>query len=189
MILTNTLHIAYLAKMPDGTTARTETESNTVRTEILSYAVTKAIRSDKTTVRAGKTVRNTVTVTNHSATKLFRIVFSIPQPDGASYVAGSVKVNGVAQPNFDPITGFALPDLAPGATVVIEYDLKADEATTTDVTHFATLNYAVNDPERGDVDYVENTDTLSLKVVSDTISVVKSVDKTFAVKGDRKSVV
>ena len=43
MILTNTLHIAYLAKMPDGTTARTETESNTVRTEILSYAVTKAI--------------------------------------------------------------------------------------------------------------------------------------------------
>ena len=39
MILTNTLHIAYLAKMPDGTTARTETESNTVRTEIISYAV------------------------------------------------------------------------------------------------------------------------------------------------------
>lgn len=178
MILTNTLHIAYLAKMPDGTTARTETESNTVRTEILSYAVTKAIRSDKTTVRAGETVRNTVTVTNHSATKLFRIVFSIPQPDGASYVAGSVKVNGVAQPNFDPITGFALPDLTPGATVVIE------EATTTDVTHFATLNYTVNDPERGDVDYVENTDTLSLKVVSDTISVVKSVDKAFAVKGE-----
>ena len=30
----------------------------------------------------------------------------------------------------------------------------------------------------------ENTDTLSLKVVSDTISVVKSVDKTFAVKGE-----
>lgn len=184
MILTNTLRIAYLAKMPDGTTARTETESNTVRTEILSYAVTKAIRSDKTTVRAGETVRNTVTVTNHSATKLFRIVFSIPQPDGASYVAGSVKINGVAQPNFDPITGFVLPDLNPGETVVIEYDLKADEATTTDVTHFATLNYTVNDPERGDVDYVENTDTLSLKVVSDTISVVKSVDKTFAVKGE-----
>lgn len=184
MLIPNQANVTYNAVEPNKPGVPGSLSSNTVNTEVLSDAITKVIHSDKTFAKAGETVHNTVTITNNSSTVLGPVHIANPAPDGASYVAGSVKVNGVAQPNFDPITGFALPDLNPGETVVIEYDLKADEATTTDVTHFATLNYIVNDPERGDVDYVENTDTLSLKVVSDTISVVKSVDKAFAVKGE-----
>ena len=185
MIIPNKLHLTYNAVMPDGKKFLRTVESNAVYTEILSYSVSKTIRSDKTSVRKGENFGIGVTVSNDSAVKLFNNFFTIPQPVGAGYVAGSVKINGVARPAFDPIKGFPLPDLNPGETVAIEYVLKADDQiATTTTTNLATLNYTVNDPERGNISYSENTDTVSLDVISDIISVTKSVDKSFALKGE-----
>lgn len=56
--------------------------------------------------------------------------------------------------------------------------------TVSPVTNASEFQYVVNDPGRGDVKYSENTDVLSFDVVSDKINVVKSVDKSFAVKGE-----
>lgn len=80
-------------------------------------------------------------------------------------VAGSVKVNGVAQPSYDPVKGFTIGDLQPGETVVIEYEIKAHKPIATPVTHFANLQFTVNDPVRDSVNYSENTDTLSVNVL------------------------
>ena len=184
MIISNKLNITYLIIMPDGETARAITESNTVNTEILSYSVPKIISSEKTTVLEGENVLHTVTVSNHSGAKLFDNFITIPQPNGAAYVEGSVTINGVTQPTYDPVKGFRLPDLNPGETIVIQFNLKANNPTITPVTCFATLNYTVNDSARGNVRYSENTDTLFLNVISNKINVVKSVDKTLAVKGE-----
>lgn len=56
--------------------------------------------------------------------------------------------------------------------------------TQTPVTDFATLNYTVNDPARGNVNFSENTNTVSVQVISNRLTNVKSVDKAYAVKGD-----
>ena len=90
--------------MPDGSTARADTNSNTVSTEILTYSVSKTIRSDKTAVKDGETIRNTVTIANNSATKISDGFFSVPQPDGAGFVADSVKINGTAYSVYNPET-------------------------------------------------------------------------------------
>lgn len=184
MLISNKLNITYNSTMPNGKKSSEKAESNTVITEILTFSVLKEIRSDKTMVRVGENARYTVTVTNNSATKIFNNLFAISQPN-ASFVSGSVKINGVSQPTYNALSGFALPDLNPGDTVIIEYDLKADKQTSIPITHFATLSYTVNDPARGNVNYSENTDTVSLIVIYDNIGVIKSVDKTFAVKGDK----
>ena len=186
MTISNKVNITYDAATSDGETARANRESNTVNTEILTYSVQKAIRCDKTSVREGDSVHNTATVANNSATKLFDNFFSIPQPDGATFAEGSVKVNGISQPSYDPVAGFSIPDLNSGETVVIEYDLKANAPiTAAPITHFAKLNYTVSDPARGNATYSENTDTLSINIIADKIDVVKSVDKAFAVKGEK----
>lgn len=185
MIIPNQSHVIYNAMMPDGNATRGELTSNTVNTEVLSYAVSKSIRSDKTFVRNGEVVRNTVTVTNNSSTRLFDNRVTIPTPDGASFVAGSVKINGVAQPTYDPATGFVVPDLDPGETVVIEYEIKIDgHIPTAPITCFATLDHTVSDPVRGDVKYTENTDSILVNAIVDKIVAVKSVDKAFAVTGE-----
>lgn len=185
MTILNKANIAFAAVMPDGQKFGDGAESNSVSTEILSHSVDKKIGCEKEYVRQGENVRHTVTITNNSSAKLFDNYFTIPQSDGASYVAGSVKVNGIAQPDYDPVKGFALPDLAPAESVVIEYDLKVTADETAPVTHFATLKYTVNDPARGNVAYAENTDTTAVRVIADKISVIKSVDKTFAVVGEK----
>lgn len=184
MFIQNQLNITYNAIMPNGNRFSETARSNTVTTEILSYSVSKTIRSEKKIVRTGETVRHIVTVTNRSAAKLFETFFSASQPNDARYAAGSVKINKVAQPTYDPLTGFALPDLEPGETVVIEYEIKADQPTTAPVTHFAALQYTVNDPVRGNVTYSEKTEAVAFNVLADTVGIVKKVDKALAVKGD-----
>lgn len=184
MVILNKLNITYSAVMPQGRISRARAESNEVSTEILTYSVTKSIRCDKKAVLCGENFHADVTIADNAATKLFNNFFKIPQPIGASYVEGSVKINGIAQPNLNPISGFALPDLNPGESIVIGYDLTAVAPTTTSVTHFAKIDYALNDPVRGEVKYSEDTDTVAVDVVAGQINVTKSVDKSYAVKGE-----
>lgn len=136
-------------------------------------------------MQEGETARQTVTITNNSQVNLYNLIFSDTLSQGATYVAGSVAVNGVDQPSYDLSAGFPLPDLAIGQAVVVSYTIRAnDPMTQSPVTNFATLAYTVTDPARGPVNFSEDTNTVELPVVSNRITVVKSVDKTVAEKGD-----
>ena len=186
MLIQNQSNITYNEVMPSGEKSLKNVKSNLVITEILSYMVSKIISCDKTSVQEGEIACNTVTITNSSSTKMFNNIFKIPQLNGASFVEGSVKINGISVPDYDPIQGFTIPDLNANETVIIEYEIKATNALKTEqAAHFATLNYNVIDTIRGNVNYSENTDTILLKIISDKINFVKSVDKYVAVKGEK----
>ncbi len=185
MIIPNQSKIAFNYVLPDGQTIAAEADSNVVTTEILTYSVPKVKSGDKTFLQEGETSLHSVVITNNSQTQLFNLEFKDTMTDGATYVAGSVTVNGVSQPGYDPVAGFALPDLDPGQSVTVAYTIKADDPLTqSPVTDYATLNYSVTDPIRGNVDFSENTNTVSVEIVSNRISNVKRVDKQYAVKGD-----
>ena len=64
---------------------------------------------------------------------------------GASHVPASVTIDGVSYPGYDIVAGFALPDLAVGASTTIGYTVLADNPKTQDtVGHFGTVNYSVD---------------------------------------------
>lgn len=111
MIIPNQSNVNFDYVLPDGQTIAAELDSNIVNTEILTYSVPKVKSTDKTFMQEGETARHTVVVTNNSQTQLFNLFFKDTMSSGATYVAGSVTVNGVSQPSHDPIAGFALPDL------------------------------------------------------------------------------
>ena len=185
MIIPNQSNINFNSVLPDGQTITGELDSNIVNTEILTYSVTKIKNSDKTFMQEGETSHHYVTISNTSEALLFNNVFKDTMSAGASYVPGSVKVNGVAQPSYDPIAGFPLPNIEPTEIAEIEYVIKADNPkTVTPVTNYATLNYTVDDPVRGNVNYSENTNTISIDIISNAMTVAKSVDKALAIKGD-----
>jgi uncharacterized repeat protein (TIGR01451 family) len=177
--------VTYNAVAPNKPGVPGSLASNTVNTEILSDSISKVLSSDKTTLKEGETVHNTVTVTNNSAIKLVYNFISNPTPDGATYVEGSIKVNGVSQPNKNMITGFFLPDLNPGETFTIEYDLQVNSPmTVSPVVDYSEFQYSVTDPAKGNVSFAENTNPVSIDVLFAKLNVVKSVDKAFAIKGD-----
>ncbi|MDE6691271.1 MAG: DUF11 domain-containing protein [Clostridia bacterium] len=185
MIIPNQSNISFNYVLPDGQTIAAELDSNIVNTEILTYFVPKVKSSDKTFMQEGETAQQTVVITNNSQTQLFNMVFRDNMSSGASYVAGSVTVNGVSQPSYDPAAGFPLPDLAVGQAVTIGYTMQANNPVTqTPVTNFGTLDYSVNDPSRAIIRFSENTNTVSIDIISNRLTVVKSVDKAYAVKGD-----
>lgn len=185
MIIPNQSNINFNYVLPDGQIIAAELDSNIVNTEILTYSVPKIKSADKTFMQEGETARHTVVITNNSQTQLFNMIFKDTMSNGATYVNGSVTVDGVSQPTYDPVAGFALPALNPGAAVTVGYTITANNPMTqTPVTDFATLNYSVNDPARGTVSFSENTNTVSIDIISNRLSVVKSVDKEYAVVGD-----
>ena len=185
MIIPNQSNINFNYLLPDGQTVTGELDSNIVNTEILTDSVIKTKNAEKTFMQEGEITHHYVTISNMSEAELFNNVFKDIMSAGASYVPGSVKVNGVSQPSYDPIAGFPLPNIEPTAIAEIEYAIKADNPkTVTPVTNYATLSYTVNDPVRGNVNYSENTNTVSIDIISNAMTVVKSVDKGLAIKGD-----
>lgn len=186
MIIPNKSNIAFNYVLPDGQTIAANLDSNVVNTEILTYSVPKVKSGDKTFMQEGETSLHTVVITNNSQTQLFNLVFKDVMSNGATYVAGSVAVNGVSQPSYDPVAGFSLPALNPSQAVTVTYTVQANNPMTqTPVTDYATLDYTVNDPIRGNVNFTENTNTVSVQIVSNRIINVKTVDKAYAVKGDK----
>lgn len=185
MIIPNQSNIAFNYVLPDGQTLAANLDSNIVNTEVLTYSVPKVKSGDKTFMQEGETSVHTVVITNNSQTQLFNLVFKDTMSNGATYVAGSVEVNGVSQPTYDPIAGFSLPALDPGQSVTVAYTIQADNPMTqSTVTNFATLNYSVDDATRAVQNFSEDTNTVTVQIISNRITNVKSVDKAFAIKGD-----
>lgn len=96
---------------------------------------------DRQEANVGETVRFTVTLTNTCQSPLTRLFFQDPVPEGLSFVPGSVAVNGISEPAFDPVFGFPLPDVPGGQTVTVTFDALA---RTVPVPNPA-LNHAVID--------------------------------------------
>lgn len=69
---------------------------------------------------------HTVAVTNNSQTKLFDMLFKDTMSDGATYVSGSVKIDGTPYPAYDPQSGFPIADLAAGAAATVEFDVEVN---------------------------------------------------------------
>lgn len=185
MNISNQSNVTYNAIIPNEDATHGEIASNTVNTENLSSVITKEFTTSKTLVKAGEVVHNKVTITNNSAAQLKYTFISNPTPNGASYIDGTVKVNGVVQANKNMISGFYLPDMNPGDTLTIEYDLKVDNpATVNPVVDVSEFQYTVNEPLLNKIKHKEYTEPITLTVISDKLSVVKSVDKAFASKGE-----
>lgn len=185
MIVTNQSNVKYSYTIPGEPTKSGEEYSNPVETEILSSAISKVKTSDKTVIAEGETAHQTVVITNNSGVTLQNVTFKDVMSGGATYVPGSVAINGVAQPSYDLITGFPLPNIPAGGSVSVTYTIIADNPlTTTPVTNHATITYTVNDPNRGPVTYSENTNEVSIQIVSVRMTNVKSVDKGVAVSGE-----
>lgn len=185
MIIDNNSNVTFDYVLPDGSTISGEQDSNTVSTEVLTYAVTRVKSSDKTFLGEGENARQTVVFTNNSAADLTNVSFADTMSSGATHVAGSVTVNGVSQPTYDPVAGFALPDIPSGGSATVEYSILSNNPKTDNtVTNTGALTYTVNDAVRGPVTYTENTNDVSLVLVSTRMTVIKSVDKSYAVRGD-----
>lgn len=185
MKINNQSNVNFSYTLPDGEVISGNQPSNIVPTEVISDLVTKVKSGDKTFLRAGETSAHKVVIGNNSSTALLNPVFKDVMSAGATHVPGTVAIDGVPQPTYDPIAGFPLSNLAPGASTTVTYTIVADTPVVNNsVTDIGQINYDINDPAYGVRSISDQTNPLTLILVSGNIIVTKSVDKAFAIIGD-----
>ena len=180
MIIPNQSEVQFDFTLPDGSTMTEYRMSNIVKTEVLTSSFTKVKTSDKAFLQEGDMAIQTVTLTNNSLVNISNIIFKDNLSSGGTYVPNSVIVNGVAQPTYDLVVGFPVGDLAPNGVTTISYRIQANNPLTEPIlTNFATINYTAD--ER---DLQEDSNTISLVVLSNRMTIVKEVDKSVATRGE-----
>lgn len=123
MLIPNQSNTLFSYTLPDGST-QTETRlSNIVNTEIITYSFTKVKTSNQVFLQEGDEAIQTVTLNNTSLLTISNIYFTDTMSSGATYVSGSVSVNGISQPSYNPATGFPLANLAVGNSTTVEFDV------------------------------------------------------------------
>ena len=123
MIIQNQSNVSFNYVLPDGRIIADEVDSNIVTTETLTQTLTNVKSVDKAYAVQGDTLHYTSVITNSGSLAKSNLVFTDAIPAGTTFTAGSVKINGAAYPAYNPATGFALPDLAVGEAVTVEFDV------------------------------------------------------------------
>ncbi len=100
--------------------------SNEVSVHILDNQVYLLKTADKTIVKSKDVVTFTITITNDGELENTNMMFSDPLPTGATFVAGSVKIDDEVKADLNPTTGFALSNLAAGGQIKIEFQVTID---------------------------------------------------------------
>lgn len=185
MIITNQSQIEFNTVLPDGGTTPGSVNSNIVLTEIITYSFTKVKATEKPIINEGKTVTQTVVLNNVSNFNLTDLTFSDTMSDGATYVDGSVTIDGISYPAFNLITGFPLPDIGANSSRTITYQIIANNPkTSSPVINHGTVNYTATDPAIGPVDFTENTNDVTIAILANEVDVIKNVNKTTAKIGE-----
>ena len=185
MIINNQSNMDYSYTLPDGSVISGNQPSNIVQTEVISDLFPKVKSGDRIFLRAGETSVHTVVLTNNSSATITNATFTDTMTAGATYVPGSVTVNLISQPSYDPIAGFAIPDIPPAGSVTVSYTILADTPVVqSQVNNYASLNYTINDPIFGPRSFTDQTNTISVILVDTEIILFKTVDRAYAQRGD-----
>ncbi len=160
--------------------------SNTVTTVINSYSATLTKIVDKAYATIGEELNYTVTATNLGTVPLTNVTFKDIIPNGASFVAGSVIVDGVSQPNADPNAGFIINNVLAGGNVVVVFKATVTSVPTPPViNNTASINFKYQlSPTAPYIDGSINSNTVTTYVNKMSVTNTKSVSKIYATVPD-----
>jgi uncharacterized repeat protein (TIGR01451 family) len=136
-------------------------------------------------VHVGDTVTYTVTMENIFDNLITSLTFQDTVPAGMAFVPGSVRVNSVLEPALNPNTGFSLPDVNAGDTVVVTFDaLVVSIPTINPTVNTATLGYTYILVEGGlPSTFSAATNPAEVDILDTVLSVVKKASPSIARPG------
>lgn len=98
--------------------------SNPASVFIIDRAITNVKSVDKAFAVKGDILTYTSVITNQGNIPVTDVFFQDAIHVGTTFVAGSVFINGVNQPSYNPQTGFSAVNLAPQASVTITFQVQ-----------------------------------------------------------------
>lgn len=175
----NQSNLTCTFNFPNSTTQTLTFNSNQSMTENMTSSFVKTRESAKTSALAGQEIMQTLTLTN--TTEYFIDEVNVQEiSTGLTFKDGSVVIQNVEYAHLSMTDGFTLEDsIAPNETITIKFVLIVN-GSQTNATSKTKISYLVNE---SDV-MTEETNEISIKIVSNQLEMVKMADKKIAMKGD-----
>ena len=179
-VLDNGSSITNTATLDSDQGSATDDATHTVQSQSVLDLEKTSSPAEGGPVTPGTTVTYSIVVTNAAEANEVaeELVLTDPTPAGTTYVQGSAKLDGVAiEGEGNPLQeGYAVPDLAPGETATVTYDVTVDSplAKGTVVSNMAKLT-AENHPELTD-EATHTVDSAAVMKVEVTASPVAGTE-------------
>ncbi|MGH3370422.1 MAG: hypothetical protein ACRDPR_10495, partial [Nocardioidaceae bacterium] len=154
-VLDNGTSITNTATLDSDQGSATDDATHTVSSQSTLTLVKTASPAEGGPVTPGTTISYSMVITNDAAANEVadQLVLTDPTPAGTAYFSGSAKIDDAAIfGDQNPLAeGLDLPDLAPGESVTVTYDVQVNSplANGTVVSNLATLS-ADNHPDLSD---------------------------------------
>ncbi|HDR6266862.1 TPA: DUF11 domain-containing protein [Bacillus cereus] len=160
--------------------------SNAVSTTINSAILTTQKSADKSIVSVGDTITYTTTITNTGNTAATNITFTSVIPASTTFIPNSVTINGVQQSGAQPALGVNIPNIAPGETVTVTFQVNVISVPpSSSIMGNDTILYSYTvDPNSAPATTSTSTNIATNPVLDAMITMVKSVDQTLVTLGD-----
>ncbi|MGC7812133.1 cell surface protein, partial [Bacillus paranthracis] len=160
--------------------------SNAVSTTINSAILTTQKSADKSIVSVGDMITYTTTITNTGNTAATNITFTSAIPASITFIPNSFTINGVQQSGAQPALGVTIPNIAPGETVTVTFQVNVISVPPSNsIMGNDTILYSYTvDPNGTPITTSISTNIVTNPVLDAMITMVKSVDQTLVTLGD-----
>jgi len=171
---------------PNNVPVTNTTTTNTVKTTVQNDNVIAFKSADVTNALPGQTLTYTITITNSGNVTIEDLLAIDAVPIDTTFVAGSVTINGINQPNENPENGITLGNLAPNEFVIITFQVTISSSTLqSTINNDASVSYTVIiDPTKPPITITKQTNTVTTTVIDPMVRIEKTTDKSIVVIGD-----
>ncbi|TKJ00037.1 DUF11 domain-containing protein, partial [Bacillus cereus] len=148
---------------PNNVPVTNTTITNTVTTTVQNDNVIAIKSVDVTNALPAQTLTYTITITNSGNVTIEDLLAIDTVPIDTTFVAGSVTINGINQPNENPENGITLGNLAPNDSVIITFQLTISSSTLQPtINNDASVSYTVIiDPTKPPITITKQTNTVT----------------------------
>lgn len=171
---------------PGGNRINEVITSNPAIVSIFTTGLQLTKAADRSTTRIGEAVTYTLTATNSGTVTNQNIIVSDIIPDGASFIAGSVSLNGISIVDGDPGVGIAVGSLAALASAVVTFQVivnalpPSGSLVNTSEAQFTPIGGGEPLPAS-----TVRSNTVSILVLVNEASLLKSADRSAVVVGEQ----
>ena len=182
--ITNLAEIEYQYRInPSGPDLDSSIESNETEVDLVLGELNMVKSVDKLYATIGDVLTYTVQIDNIGNILVSNVIFTDVIPTGATFVTGSVTVDGTPQPSYNPNTGFDLGIMLIGADITVTFQATVTSLPSPNIIinkASTAFNYLVIVPIGGTSE--SNTVTTTINVTD--LNIVKSADVTAVKPGD-----